>query len=82
MAASGIDSKPWRLALAQVAFYWPDKRRRDEDNAIASLKAAYDGLVSSGLLVDDDSKHLKREMPRFEVDPVSPRVEITVIRES
>lgn len=77
---AGVETGPWELAKCSVTFYWPDARRRDEDNAIASLKAAYDGIVDSGLLVDDDSKHLIREMPKFEIDQAAPRVEITVER--
>ena len=40
---------------AMVVFFVPDKRRRDEDNLRASLKAAWDGLVDSGLLEDDSA---------------------------
>lgn len=77
---AGVETGPWELARCSVTFYWPDARRRDEDNAIASLKAAYDGIVDSGLLVDDDSKHLRREMPEFKIDRAAPRVEMTVER--
>jgi Holliday junction resolvase RusA-like endonuclease len=40
--------------VAEVTFELPDRRRRDEDNLKASMKAAWDGLVDAGLLVDDD----------------------------
>ena len=78
--AAGITTGPWELARASATFFWKDRRRRDEDNALASLKAAYDGIVDAGLLMDDDREHLRREMPIFEVDPAFPRVEITVTR--
>jgi crossover junction endodeoxyribonuclease RusA len=35
-----------------VDFYQPDRRRRDQDNIEASMKAAYDG-VADALLVND-----------------------------
>ena len=38
---------------ADVVFIVPDNRRRDEDNLLASLKAAWDELVSIKLLADD-----------------------------
>ena len=48
--------------VAEVTFTFPDRRRRDQDNALASLKAAWDGLVDAGLLADD-------KMPDFRVEP-------------
>ncbi len=78
--AACVESGPWERAVATVTFYWPDNRRRDEDNAVASLKAAYDGLVEAGLVVDDDSRHLRREMPIFAVDKAHPRVEMVIER--
>ncbi|HWL54289.1 MAG TPA: hypothetical protein VNQ90_17750 [Chthoniobacteraceae bacterium] len=76
--AACVETGPWERALATVTFFWPDNRRRDEDNAVASLKAAYDGIVDAGLIVDDNSRHLRREMPVFAIDRASPRVEIVV----
>jgi hypothetical protein len=61
-------------------FYFPNDRRRDEDNAIASLKAAYDGVVDAGLLSDDDHKHMQRERPEFKIDRKHPRVELIIER--
>jgi crossover junction endodeoxyribonuclease RusA len=78
--AAYVETGPWEHAVATVTFFWADGRRRDEDNAIASLKAAYDGIVEAGLIVDDDSRHLRREMPVFLVDKKNPRVEIVVTR--
>ena len=40
-------------ASVQIIFYHKIHRRRDPDNALASMKAAIDGLVESGLLGDD-----------------------------
>ena len=48
--------------VAEVTFTFPDRRRRDQDNALAGLKAAWDGLVDAGLLADD-------KMPDFRVVP-------------
>lgn len=40
------------LILMRVTFYPPDKRRRDDDNAVAGFKAARDGIADA-LGVDD-----------------------------
>jgi crossover junction endodeoxyribonuclease RusA len=70
----------WEKASVTPVFYFPNERRRDEDNAIASLKAAYDGIVDAGLLPDDDHKHMQRERPEFKIDKRHPRVELTIER--
>lgn len=43
--------KPWVLCLD---FYPPDKRRRDVDNLLASLKSALDGICDAWGI--DDSR--------------------------
>lgn len=44
------------------AFHWPDKRRRDMDNALAAMKSAIDGLKDAGLIEDDSgfAFHVRR----------------------
>lgn len=47
-----------------VLHYSPkDKRRRDAENLVPTSKAAVDGLVLAGVLVDDDTAHFKPQMP-------------------
>lgn len=75
-----IESGPWRKATVQARFYFALARRRDQDNAMAMLKAAYDGLTDSGLIIDDDYDHLQRVSPEFLVDKVNPRVELVIQR--
>jgi Holliday junction resolvase RusA-like endonuclease len=70
----------WKRASAQAVFYWPTNRRRDYRNAEAMLKAAYDGMVDAGLIVDDRSDVLTHQPTAFRVDKDRPRVEITVRR--
>jgi hypothetical protein len=78
--AERVESGPWEYATVEAAFYYKDARRRDQDNAMASLKSAYDGIVDSGLVPDDDYKHMGRGMPKFDVDRKYPRVELTITR--
>ena len=44
---------PWRTADVSIIVTAPDKRRRDKDNILASLKAAFDGAQDAGLVADD-----------------------------
>lgn len=70
---------PARRAAVEYVFHWPDRRRRDDDNAVAACKAYRDGLVDGGALVDDSGVTL---LPaRFEVDKDQPRLEIRVTPE-
>lgn len=44
----------------------PDRRRRDEDNIIATAKPLWDGLVDAGVVDDDTSEYMTKLMPRIE----------------
>ena len=70
----------WKKASVKTIFYHKTKRKRDEDNAKGSLKAAFDGVVDSGLIPDDDSEHLTHEKPEFKIDKRHQRVELTFTR--
>ena len=70
----------WKKASVKTIFHHKTKRKRDEDNAKGSLKAAFDGVVDSGLILDDDSEHLTHETPEFKIDKEYPRVELTFTR--
>lgn len=59
-----------------VLFYPPDKRRRDADNLIASMKASFDGIADA-LGVDD---HRFRGAYDIVPEPEKPgRVEVEII---
>ena len=78
--AECIETMPWERAIVEATFYHKTWRKRDEDNAMGSLKAAYDGIVDAGLLGDDDHAHMRRESPRFEADKEWPRVVLVITR--
>lgn len=44
---------PWQTATEQATFAFRQARRRDADNLLASLKAAFDGLADAGVVIDD-----------------------------
>jgi Holliday junction resolvase RusA-like endonuclease len=66
----------WRTATITVHWFSRTRTRPDADNALASLKAAFDGLVDAGVLADD--REVTFAPIRFAVDKADPRVEITV----
>ncbi len=75
-----IESIPWGKVLVKAAFFYGTERRRDQDNAMFSLKPMYDGIVDSGLVADDTPKHMVRKIPGLFIDYDFPRVEITIKR--
>ena len=75
-----IESAPWVSMSVMATFFFKDKRRRDPDNALGSLKAAHDGIVDSGLIKDDDWDRMKRKEPVLALDRIHPRVELTITR--
>lgn len=71
-------SCPWRSARVSIFFYYPDRRRRDLLNFLASCKAAIDGIVDADVLVDDDE--IKLGAVDFAIDAADPRVLIYLER--
>jgi hypothetical protein len=75
-----IQTRPWKVALVEAKFYFKTKRGRDTDNAVGSLKSAYDGIVVSGLIPNDTPEFMRRSWPELLVDSKNPRVEIKITR--
>jgi len=74
--AQGI-SFPFTKARLSLTFVFPEQRRRDRDNLLARFKPGLDGIVASGLLLDDDTEHLEISGVDILVDPK--RAPLTVI---
>lgn len=72
----GRRERVWVRAEARTTFYLPDRRRRDPDNLMAAMKAAWDGLVDARVLADDNQ--LVAHPPTLTVDRSWPRVEIEI----
>tara|TARA_B110000444_G_C18724334_1_gene540068 strand:+ start:102 stop:485 length:384 start_codon:yes stop_codon:yes gene_type:complete len=71
-----IPNEPLGSLLVQATFYHASKRRRDRDNLLASLKAAFDGMTDAGLVADDS---LMVHLPvKTEIDRDNPRVVIRI----
>jgi len=70
----------WEKAIVSTTFFHATDRRRDDINSLAMMKSAIDGVVDSGLLLDDDHKHLTTLPAKFDVDKEYPRVEMVFER--
>lgn len=75
-----IETMPWREISVRSEFFHDTRRRRDQDNALISLKAAHDGIVDAGLVFDDTLEYMERKLPLFSIDKKYPRVVITITR--
>ncbi len=56
------------LARCAVSLHWAplDRRRRDADNLVPTLKALCDGLVDAGVVRDDTPDLMVKAMPVIE----------------
>lgn len=58
---------PQLTRMAVELHYSPrDKRRRDAENLVATQKAAVDGLVQAGVIVDDCEPYYTPRMPKLD----------------
>ena len=57
-----------RAEHVEVSLIWvvADRRKRDEDNVVPTLKALCDGLVDGGLVPDDTPQYMSKQMPVIE----------------
>ena len=67
---------PWKKALVRIDYFFPDKRRRDEDNY--SGKLFMDGLTRAGVIADDSFWVISKAI-HAHLDRNNPRTEITII---
>jgi Holliday junction resolvase RusA-like endonuclease len=74
--ASGPRVKMWKAARVSIRWYSKTKRRPDADNALASLKAAFDGFTDAGVWADD--RNTSFDPIVFAVDKAQPRVEFVI----
>lgn len=70
--------EPLEFGYLVAKFYHPVRRKRDRDNLNGSLKAAIDGIVLAGVIVDDSE--LVPLPPEQHIDTENPRVELHVSR--
>lgn len=61
--ARNIGSHDW--VHVRLHYRPKDRRRRDADNLVATLKPCLDGLVAAGVIPDDTPAHLDWSAPRI-----------------
>lgn len=78
------DSQVPALGRCAVRLVWTvtDRRRRDADNIVPTLKACADGLVDAGVVTDDTPELMTKHMPEIQlgqhlglvliVEPITP----------
>lgn len=64
-----------KCEIDQVVYY-PNNRRHDADNSVP--KFILDGLVESGMIVDDDSEHVTKIVLSCRTDVSHPRTELRI----
>ena len=77
VAMSEWDSARDPLAECDIlcVFHFKDRRKRDRDNLLASMKSAFDGIADAGIVANDSSFRHQVEIG----DPCAePHVEITI----
>jgi Holliday junction resolvase RusA-like endonuclease len=65
----------------EVTLVWvvKDKRKRDEDNIVPTLKALCDGIVDAGVVPDDTPVYMIKHMPIIRFEPKAvPHFELEV----
>jgi len=77
---AGVTTIPWNRCSVVPRLYHSTNRKRDTDNAMASLKSAYDGIVDAGVVPDDTPDHMRRMEPEFFVDKHHQRLELEIER--
>ena len=70
--------EPWSEVSVLYHFYWPDRRKRDKDNALSAMKAGGDGIADAGIVADDSQ--ITYPPVIFDVDRDNPRVEVTITK--
>lgn len=68
--------KPLERVEICIEYFFPTKRRRDPDNY--GGKMLFDGLVKSGIIIDDSFTVIEDIRYRHNYDKTNPRTEITI----
>ena len=74
LCATQHDSNKHEFSAYRLDFFWPDKRKRDKDNASARCKNYLDGIAD--YVGQDDSEWEFNGVRFMEPDKLNPRVEI------
>jgi Holliday junction resolvase RusA-like endonuclease len=73
-ALAARPGRPMERARVTARFFFRDRRQRDKDNLLASLKAAFDGIADARVITNDAG--MVHQPIEIFVDCDRPRVEI------
>jgi len=65
--------------VALIITWYEPNRHRDPDNIMAGQKFIIDGLVTAGIIPNDNQKHILGILHKFDVDAKNPRVEVEIV---
>lgn len=63
--AESLGLEPMTRPAVMLVWLVETRHARDEDNIVATLKAACDGLVDAGVAADDTPAHMHKPMPHI-----------------
>lgn len=66
--------------LVELHYVPRDRRRRDRDNLVATLKPCLDGLVSAGVVADDAPEYVDWGVFLDDPDPKDPHLYLRIER--
>lgn len=72
----GVADRRIQKCIITQTVYYPTRRRHDTDNSVP--KFILDGLVASGVIVDDDMKCVTELSLKCGIDSMNPRTEIEI----
>ena len=79
MVAWLAKSLPKFEKVALIITWYEPNRHRDPDNIMAGQKFIIDGLVTAGIIPNDNQRHIQGIIHRFAVDRKNPRVEVEIV---
>lgn len=79
--AKWADNGEYGRVEVNLTWFVKDKRRRDVDNIVPTLKALCDGLVDAGIVPDDTPEYMVKRMPEIRFDPTEPAHFLLEVRE-
>ncbi len=65
--------------IALIITWYEPNRHRDPDNIMAGQKFIIDGLVTAGIIPNDNQKHIQGILHKFAVDRKNPRIEVEIV---
>jgi len=79
MVAWSTKRLPKFKKVALIITWYEPNRHRDPDNIMAGQKFIIDGLVTAGIIPNDNQKHIKGILHKFAIDKENPRIVVEIV---